>query len=353
MKRTVITSILVAAIATICWSCSRDDRFLPVYRGQEKHAVFNVSVVKNTKSSVEGPVTYIKESAYGYIDSDQPIGILGLSNTCGVVIDGMPVYERDGIRTADLNLSDHTEPYIGITAIYPYVKDVSYYKEGSYVISFTPNDIAKGPMATDAVKLICDDESEAVNLEFHHIANSIGFKVCDITAEESLNGLIHIRKVVLQGMSIEGLFVTDGVNSKWMTQGKRKALVFFEGDSRVGCSVQDAMYIAGSSISDKKEDCKRFYVVPEELEMGKHFVEVVIDVDEFDYDGVHYPALKGKLLRIPLWNVIPENTFEMGLQYTFTVGIDLNSLFDKIEFSASVDDWTNHCNCRIMDYDNE
>lgn len=353
MIRTVITSIIVAAIAMICSSCSRDDRFLPVYRGQETHAVFYISVAKNTKSGAETQTTYYTENEYGSIDSDQPIGILGLSNTCGVVIDDMPVYEKDGVRTASLLLPNHTEQSIGLTAFYPYVRDVSYYKDGSYVISFTPDDIAKGPLATDAVTVMCDDESEAVNLEFHHIANSIGFRVCDITREEGLKGHIHIRKVVLHGMSVEGLFVTDGENSKWMTQGKRSALVFFDGNSRVECGKGNAMYIAGSTLSESKEECKRFYVVPEELEEGKHFVEVVIDVDGFDYGGVHYPAMAGKSLNIPLWNVIPENTFEIGLQYTFTFGINLAQVFDKIEFSASVDDWTKNFTSRILDYDNE
>lgn len=362
MKRTVINSVFVAIAAITVSSCSREERFSPVYYGQETHAIFNITVAKNTKTrtttkavtDVDSRTSYNAAKTNGYIDSDLAFGLIGISDESNdVIVDNLPVYEENGARRAHLVTSDLEGGSMSVSAFYPYVSGVRYYDDGSYVISFTPNDIKKGPLATETVAMKCDQGFETVNLKFHHITNSIGFKVCDITDEEELKGLIHIRKVVLHGLATEGLFVSNGENSYWMPQGKRQGLVFFEGNDYVEYGEPNALFIGSGSLTDDKGDCERFYVVPEELKAGKHYVEVTFDVDSFDYDGVHYQATTGKSQRIPLSGVIPDDTFELGLQYTFVLGLNLSSVYRTIEFSASVDEWGGEYGSRILDYNNE
>ena len=82
-------------------------------------------------------------------------------------------------------------------------------------------------------------------------------------------------------------------------------------------------------------------------------VEVFFDVDPFDYDGTHYRGAKGCSEIIPLSGVVPDDKLELGLQYTFVLGVNLESIYRPIEFTASVDDWESKFNGRIIDFDNE
>jgi hypothetical protein len=198
-----------------------------------------------------------------------------------------------------------------VSAFYPHVSSVSYHKDGSYAISFTPNDIKKGPLASNAVNMRCDQMVETVTLQFHHISNSIGFKVCDITDDEQLKGLMHVRKVVLHGMPAEGLFVADGDSSRWIPNAKRQNIVFYEGDDLVKCGVDKADYMASGKLSELREECNHVYVVPEEFKEGKHYVEVIFDIDPFDYDGTHYRGAKGQSQIIQLSGVIPNNGWNL------------------------------------------
>ena len=368
MKRADITSIIVTVVALLISSCSREDRFTTVSYDQETHTIFNISVAKNTKTksqtksqtkstksdNTKNVSDYGVEKKDAFLDSNIAFGLVGVDNsTMDVLVDNQPVYEMDGIRKANLVTSTFSSGSMKVSAYYPPVSSVSYHKDGSYAISFTPNDISKGPLASNAVDMRCDQNHETVSLQFHHISNSFGFKVCDITSDEQLKGLMHVRKVVLHGMPTEGLFVVDGEDSHWVPNAKRQNIVVYEGDNLVRCGLEHADFLTGASLSDKKEDCNRFYVVPEELKDGKHYVEVIFDVDPFDYDGTHYRGTTGKTQIIPLDGVIPDDKLELGLQYTFVLGMNIFTVYRPIEFSATVEDWELKFNGRIMDYDNE
>jgi hypothetical protein len=199
----------------------------------------------------------------------------------------------------------------------------------------------------------CDQSFEMVNLQFHHISNSIGFKVCDISSDEQLKGLMHVRKVVLHGMPTEGLFVVDGQDSRWVPNAKHQDIVFYEGCEPVKCGAENADYIATDKLSSDRKDCNHLYVIPEELKDGKHYVEVIFDVDPFEYDGTWYRGAKGQSQIIQLSGVLPEDNMEMGLQYTFVLGLNIYTVYRPIEFTASVDDWEVKFNGRVLDYDNE
>jgi len=373
MKRTFITSIIVAMAALMVSSCAREDRFNTVSYDQETHTVFNISIAKNTKTKAESKATksyandeyhvgtktrtvldYSSEKVHAFLKSDVAFGLVGVDNeNQEILVDDQPVYEKNGIRTANLVTSSFSSGSMNVSAFYPYVNSVSYQQDGSYAISFTPNDIKKGPLASNAVDMRCDQDFETVHLQFHHISNSFGFKVCDITDDEQLKGLMHVRKIVLHGMPTEGLFVVAGQDSHWVPNAKRQKITVYEGNELVNCGIENASFVTGTSLSDNREDCNHFYVVPEELKDGKHYVEVIFDVDPFDYEGTHYRGTTNKSQIIPLSGIVPGNELELGLQYTFVLGMNIYTVYRPIEFTANVENWEVKFNGRILDFDNE
>jgi hypothetical protein len=154
-------------------------------------------------------------------------------------------------------------------------------------------------------------------------------------------------------MPAEGLFVVDGENSRWVPNAKHQDIVFYEGDDQVKCGVENADYMAAGKLSTERADCNHVFVIPEELKDGKHFVEVVFDVDPFEYEGTKYRGAKGQTQIIQLSGVIPDDNMELGLQYTFVLGLNIYTVYRPIEFTASVDDWVVKFNGRVLDYENE
>ena len=370
MKRTCITSIIVATAAMLLSACAREDRFSVVSYDQETKTIFNLSIARNTKTNSLTPSTkstigltgadtknvsdFSAENTHAYLDSRIAFGLVGVDNEdMEVLVDNYPVHEKEGVRTANLVTSSLSSGSMKISAYYPQVSSVSYHKDGSYAISFTPNDIKKGPLASNAVNMRCDQDFETVSLQFHHISNGIGFRVCDITEDEQLRGLMHIRKVVLHGMPAEGLFVVDGQDGRWVPNAKRQDILFYEGNDHVSYGVDKADFLAEGKLSGNREDCNHIFVVPEEFKDGKHYVEVVFDVDPFEYDGTMYRGAKNQSQIISLAGVLPEDEMELGLQYTFVLGMNIYTVYRPIEFAASVDDWEVRVNGRILEYDNE
>lgn len=366
MRLTRITSIIAVSAALLISSCSREDRFTVISYEQETQAIFNISVAKNTKTKSEVKLTrshnsptktitdYSSRKHDAFLDSDIAFGLVGLDNEdLSVLVDNNPVYEEDGVRTANLVTSSLSSGSMHVSAYYPYVSSVSYQIDGSYAISFTPNDISKGPLASNAVDMRCDQEFETVSLQFHHISNSVGFMVCDITDDDQLKGLMHVRKVVLHGMPNEGLYVVNGKDSHWVPNAKHQDILVYEGNDFVKCGIENASFLAGASLSDKREDCRHTFVVPEEFRTGKHYLEVTFDVDEFDYNGTHYRGATGQTQKIELSGVLPDNMMELGLQYTFVLGMNIYTVYRPIEFSADIQDFEVKFNGHILDYDNE
>ena len=366
-NRTCIKSLVIALAVMTVSSCAREKRLGFINENcQEIHTLFHITVANNTKTrtktktntqtkagEVDLKTSYDAVKSTASIDSKVAFGMIGTDYSSGeVLVSNIPVYEKDGVRTADLVTLTSTES-MGIRAYYPYVNNVSYNKDGSCVIHFTADDVEKGPLFSDVVEMKCDQSFETVNLKFHHITNHIGFKVCDITDDEQLKGLMRVRKVIVHGMPTEGLFVVDSQESHWVPNAKREKIVFYEGDDHVEWGLDNAVYLASDSFAEESKDCNRFYIVPEELKEGKHFVEVIFDVEPFDYDGTHYRGATDMSQMIPLSGVIPDDVFELGLQYTFVLGMNLCTVYRPIEFTATVDDWEVKYNGRILDYDNE
>ena len=164
---------------------------------------------------------------------------------------------------------------------------------------------------------------------------------------------MSVRKVILHGMPTEGLFVVDGDDSRWAPNAKHQNIVIFEGNDSVRCGVENSSFMATDRLSDDRADCNHVYVVPEEFKDGKHYVEVIFDVAPFDYDGTHYRGAKEQSQIISLAGVIPDDKMELGLQYTFVLGMNIYTVYRPIEFTAAINDWEVKFNGRVLDFDNE
>lgn len=364
MKRNSVYLILFVFAAIVLSSCSADDRFDSSFEDLQTQTIFNISLSDNTrtrtktktttKSETESRTSWDKEKKKAYLDSNIAFGLVGIDNESkDVLVDNQPVPEINGVRSANIVTSYLSSHSMKVSAFYPYTNTVSYHKDCSYVVTFSADDVKKGPLASNYVDMRCDEAHETVNLNFHHITNSIGFKVCDITDDDQLKGLMHIRKVILHGMPNEGTYVVDGDNSFWVPSPKRQDIVLYEGYDFVEYGEENASFIAENRLTESKEDCNRVYVVPELLTEGHHYVEVVFDIDAFCYDGTRYRASEGKTQIISLAGVIPDDMFELGLQYTFVLGMNVGAIYRPIEFTASIDEWEAKYGSRIIDYDNE
>ena len=361
MKKTTANSILFVFAAIVISSCSADDRVDASFDALQTETIFNISISENTrtrtrsntKSDVDSRTSYNTEKKKAYLDPDIACCLVGIDHeSMDVLVDNQPISETKGVRSANIVTSYLSSRIMTVSAFYPYTSAVSYHKDYSYIVSFSADDVKKGPLASNYVEMRCDETHETVNLNFHHITNSIGFKVCDITGDDQLKGLMHIRKVVIHGMPTEGTFVVDGNSSFWVPSPKRQDIVLFEGDDFVEYGEDHELYISENGLTLTKEDCHRVYVVPEVL-TEHHYVEVVFDIDAFDYDGTRYRASEGKTQIIPLSGVIPDDTFELGLQYTFVLGMNVGAIYRPIEFTASIDEWEAKYGSHIIDYDNE
>lgn len=319
------------------------------------NTLFEIKVESNTKTRTRttGYKSWFDtdDNTNTRLEDDVPFGIIGIDNLDkSILVDNKPVFTTTGVRTATINTPKQASEFMTVSAVYPYIDKVSYYKDGSYAISFTADDLKMGALLSDFVSMKTGQESEVVNLNFNHITNNIGFKICDITADEQLQGHMRVRKIILHGMPTEGtFFVSD--ECYWIAKSANdEQLVFYDGNDNVEVGVENAKWLSSNSLSDEYDDGTRFYVVPEVLD-NKHVIEVVFDVDEFEYDGTRYSSVKGKSQFIPLCGVIPDDSFELGLKYSFVLGMNLCTVYRPISFCAVVDGWENQFEAQVVDYD--
>ena len=82
---------------------------------------------------------------------------------------------------------------INFSAYYPHVGSVSYGAGNeNYSIPYSVQETEAGPLVSKTVQKAID-QLNMVPLVFQHITNDIGFKICDVTPKEELQGLIHLR----------------------------------------------------------------------------------------------------------------------------------------------------------------
>jgi hypothetical protein len=280
------------------------------------------------------------------MSTDIPFGLIAIDfNKHSLVLDNITVYSNseDSYSTFfDSYFWDKLQAdNITFSAYYPYVHDVTYEDNlQSYQIPYTVEETDAGPLVSKTVEMAVA-QLNMIPLEFQHITNDIGFCVCDVTPMEELQGLIHLRKMVAYKVASAGVFVNDITLSQgiWHRQGYYRNVVVFEGDEKVGVGIENEKFVGYNTLEDHLAQSHRFYSIPDEIVMGKQFVEVIFDVEGFTHNDFYFPPLENQKLRYMIYGLLPDNVFVYGRQYTFHIGLDLSSIYTEITFSPSVGGW--------------
>ena len=337
-------------------SCMKvyDGSEAPTKRSSGKNVGFDIKVTREGQeisTHRRGIMTKGSYSAYdsdeklSTMDSDIPFGLVGIDyDHHALVVDNLSVNSDGSSYGAFLDSmfwDEISSQTISFSAYYPYVKDVYYGDElQSYYIPYSVEDTQAGPLVSKTVEMAVA-QLNMIPLEFQHITNDIGYRICDATPDENLQGLVHLRKLTAYNVASAGVFVNDVTLSRgiWHRQGYYRNVVIFEGDAKVGVGSENEKFVGFDTLEDRMVNSHRYYSIPDEIEIGKQYVEVIYDVEGFDIDGFHYPPLENQVARYMLYGLLPDNVLVYGRQYTFHIGIDLSSVYREISFSASVSDW--------------
>ena len=280
------------------------------------------------------------------MSKDRSFGLIGIDyDKRELLLDNAKISASNGLYNGWFeNYLWDSANKVTFSAYYPYVEDINYGQDlENYSIPYSVNETEAGPLVSKTVEKAVN-QLNMIPLVFQHITNDIGFKVCDVTPDPQLQGLIHLRKVTATNVAQAGLFINDIQNNggKWHRQGFYRKIVVFEGDALVGVGSQNEKFIGYDDLVDHMVDSHRYYSIPDKIEVGKQCVEVVYDVDSFTLDGYTYGALKDRTAKFMLYGLLPDNVFEYGKQYTFHLGLDLSTVYKQISFTATVSDWETH-----------
>lgn len=336
-----ILSIVAVAIMTV--SCTYRDSIAmdTVYYNNVCFRMLDccsLETKSQTAVGLESDARCIKEAIqYNKPDNSTAFGLVGIGNESGrVLIPNQAVYNSNGARMSQLAVNTELDDNMLMSVFYPYTNKVIYNQDGKYAVAFNSDDICKGPMMAEA-SISCKQQNGDVDISFTNIYSSIGLGVCDLTKDEQLKGLIHVRKVVLHGIQVEGLYVYNGLDSHWEPQRRAKSITVYDGcDSVLAGNV---LYLSDCSVSEQPGECKRINAIPEILTNGIQTVEVIYDVDPFEYEGTHYSGMTQVSQIVSLTDLIPGNSLEQGSQYTCTIGLDLGRVYRTIEFTAIASNW--------------
>ena len=347
-QRFLRLSLSMAFFAVLA-SCVSEDEAGPVFEDKSGSLSFTYVVTQDgqikTRSEIEGGGFVTSNETEAKLDPNKPFGLVGVNaDNYSLLIDNMPVHERGGSRSLDFESRAWSgDTRILMSAYYPYVDDVQMMDNNhSYIIPYKNEDREAGPLISQTVEKRIS-YMDVVPLVFRHITNEICFAVSDITENDSLKGHIRLRKLIAHNIATEGYFIdTIGTgNGVWKHQSMHKDILVYEGDSQVGIGTENELYVGKDVLVSRFGQSNRFYSIPEEIRMGKQFIEVVFDVEPFTCDGVRYSGLKNEVQKFPIYGVLPNNEYEYGKQYIFHLGLNLGTLYQEIQFSATVADWEN------------
>ncbi len=347
MKK-LLKPLLLLALAASVLSCTMTKES-PLPQAPSKRQVnFPVTVTRDGKAIPEEAITKSAEvdqsDKIATMDKSRSFGLVGFDLVSGaVMLDNEQVSAQGGQYRAFLDggLWDAPSATIALSAYYPFVNNVSYNNDPAvYSISFSGADTEAGPLVSKTVQVAVEQLS-LVPLEFQHITNDIGYKICDVTTDPQLQGLIHLRKVVATNVASAGVFVNDLMADQgfWQRRAYYRNEVVFEGDAVVGVGMENEMFIGDDHLVAHIADSHRYYAIPDEIEMGKQCVELLYDVDSFTIGNFTYPALKDQKAHFMIYGVLPDNIMQYGRQYTFHLGLDIGKLYTEVNFSAAVSDW--------------
>ena len=349
MYKSCFNPIFAALGLCLAISCVQKDDFADFVDSKQQRINFDVlvtrdgKVVSRTGSGVTKSSVVTSADNLATMNSEIPFGLVVTDADNGsLLVDNKMVY-GDGTNYSSVFDRDMwgNARRINFSAYYPYIGSITYGSQNeSYAIPYSVKETEAGPLvsktAQQAVELL-----SMVPLEFQHITNDIGYKICDVTPMEELQGLIHLRKLTAANVASAGLFVQniEGDKGVWKRQGYYRKVVVFEGDALVGVGSENEKFVGSSTLEDHMGASHRYYSIPDEIEIGKQYVEVVFDVDGFTHAGFEYAPLKDQVFKYMLYGLLPNNEFVYGKQYTFHIGMDLSSVYKQITFAPSIGDW--------------
>ena len=298
MKRVI--GILVILAAALLPACMKMDD-LPEAPTSNNNNI-NTSSQKNDpsqKQKINFPVTVTRDGEeipqeaitkgdidtsdkLATMDKDRPFGLIAIdADNHSLLLDNVSVFNNgSGGYSGYFDQSLWEIPStVTFSAYYPYVRDVNYEDSyETYAIPYTVQETEAGPLVSKTVERAID-QLNMIPLEFQHITNDIGYKICDVTTDPQLQGLIHLRKVTATNVASAGIFVNDIALSRgiWHRQGFYRDIVVFEGDAVVGVGMENEKFIGKNSLVDRMADSNRYYSIPDEILIGKQTIEVASD----------------------------------------------------------------------------
>lgn len=333
---------ITSALLAVFTACSSVEELPSAKESGQRQVDFNIKVTRDGKELTKGELVDAG-NMLATMDTRRPFGLVGIEKgTNAVLIENSPVYSNgEGYqKRLDSGLWDIPSMVL-FSAYYPHVKSIVYENDNlSYSIPYTVNETEAGPLVSKTVERAIDQLS-ILPLEFRHITNDIGFRICDATPMEELQGLIHLRKLVATHVASAGIYLNDLAidRGSWNYQGYYRTVTVFEGDAVVGVGSENEKFVGRESLEDHMATSNRFYAIPDEIEMAKQYVEVIFDVDGFTLNNYHYPPLENQSLKYMIYGLLPGNIMIPGKQYTFHIGLDLSSIYREITFAPSVSGW--------------
>ncbi len=332
-------------------SCVQIDDAHEAPSDNQKKLSFDISVTREgqpipgaavTRSSARS-ATVESGSRIATMNTDLAFGLVAVDpSSKTLVLDNHPVYGGGQGYSSMFSLSlwEMPEPIL-FSAYYPYVDAVGYSEDyESYSIPYKAQDTEAGPLVSKTVERAIS-QLNMLPLVFQHITNDIGYMISDVTPDPQLQGLIHLRRLTAYNVASAGVFTHDIANSsgRWKRQAYFRDITVFEGDARVGVGLEGERFVGASSLVDSFSESRRYYSIPDEIKIGKQYVEVEYDVDSFTVGGYTYDALHGVTSKYMLYGLLPDNVFVYGRQYTFHIGLDLSKVYNQITFNPTISDW--------------
>lgn len=349
MKTHLNIFLILVSLLTI-FSCVKLGEDISHPNSEQQKISFNIDVTREGKPiSPERVATksiYQNDTVLSTMSTDIPFGLVGIDyENHSLVLDNVSVYS-DLEDSYNMFFDTYTwdrlkNNTISFSAYYPYVHNVTYEDDLlSYNIPYTVEETNAGPLVSKTVEMAVN-ELNMIPLEFQHITNDIGFCICDVTPMDELQGLIHLRKLVVHHVASAGIFINDITLNRgiWHRHGYYRDVVVFEGDQLVGVGTKNEKFVGYNTLEDHMATSHRFYSIPDEIEIGKPYVEVVFDVDGFTHNDFNYKPLTNQTAHYMIYGLIPNNVFVYGRQYTFHIGLDISSIYSQISFVPSVGDW--------------
>ena len=341
----------IAAVALFSMiSCAKIDDVPSLRNDNNKQKVdFDImvtrdgQVVSNSRTGMMTKSMVESSDNIATMDSDIPFGLVGIDFEKGaLVLDNAAVNSDAGSYSAlfDSYLWSASNK-VSFSAYYPHVESLMYSDNlESYAIPYSVTETEAGPLVSKTVEKAVN-QLNMIPLVFQHITNDIGYKVCDITPDKDLQGLIHLRKMTAYNVAQAGVFINDVLSDggTWHKQGYYRKVVVFEGDALVGVGSDNEKFVGFSTLEDHMVDSHRYYSIPDDILIGKQYVEVIFDVDGFHHNGIYYSPLTDQVQKFMLYGLLPDNTFVYGKQYTFHIGLDLSSVYRQITFAPTISDW--------------